>query len=114
VVKASTPPPPPAPPPPPPVPPVKLSIAGVTSTSAGAMAGKRFAVGFRIKPSGAKLSVVTRVGGVVVGHATSLVAGKGRVTLVVPKKAKGKLLTIKVTIRLGGQAATRTVSFRIH
>jgi len=54
------------------------------------------------------------VAGRVIRHAESFRAGKARLSFVVPKTAKGKLLKVKVTIKNGTQSATKIVIYRVR
>jgi hypothetical protein len=54
------------------------------------------------------------VAGKLVKHAESFKAGKARLTFVVPKTAKGKLLKITIKITSGAQATTRLYSYKVR
>ena len=118
----STTPPPPAPAPAPAVPAaqVKPVIGAPSATPAKPVAGKRMTVVFPVTRSdtGAPLAKGTlicdpSVGGKVVSHTERFAAGKARLSFVVPASAKGRQLKVKVTIKVGGQAATRIAAYRI-
>ncbi len=53
------------------------------------------------------------VAGKVISHTESFKAGIARLSFLVPKTAKGKLLKVKVTIKAGNQSATKIVAFRV-
>jgi hypothetical protein len=63
--------------------------------------------------SGATISATTKIGTASIPHTQSLNGGTAAVNVFVPKKAKGKLLTVTVRISLNGQTTTKVVSFRI-
>ena len=111
---------PPAPPPPPP--PVTPPAAAVTpvigtpsATPLRAIAGKPMVVTFPVtrsdtgKPlaTGKMICDPSVAGGKVIPHSESFKAGKARLSFVVPRTAKDKQLTVKVTIRTAGGSATQ-------
>jgi hypothetical protein len=53
------------------------------------------------------------VAGKAIAHSSSFRAGKARVSFVIPASAKGKLLTVKVTIKTGTRSATRVATLRV-
>lgn len=84
------------------------------------VAGKRFTFAMRVKRSdnGAALTSGTMtcdpsVGGVVLKHDESFTDGLARLSFIVPKTAKGKLLKIRVKISTGGASATKVVSYKV-
>lgn len=64
-------------------------------------------------PSGATISVTTKVGAASIPNTQSLNGATAVVNVLVPTGAKGKLLTVTVRISLHGQTTTKIVSFRI-
>jgi hypothetical protein len=64
-------------------------------------------------PDGAAISATTKVGAASIPHTQSLNGGMAAVNVLVPKSAKGKLLTVTVRIAASGQTTTKVVSFRI-
>ncbi len=83
-------------------------------------AGKPFTVSFHVTRSdtGETLKSGTMicdpsVAGTVIRHAESFKAGTARLAFVVPTNTAGKLLKVKVTIKVGSQSATRVSTFRI-
>ena len=54
------------------------------------------------------------VNGKLVKHAESFKAGKARLTFVVPRTAKGKLLKIKLRISASGQTTTRLYTYNVR
>jgi hypothetical protein len=86
------------------------------------LAGKRFTLTLPVKrsDSGAPLTAAARIvctpsiAGTVVKHSESFQAGKARLSLVVPKTAKGKQLTITIKISSGNQTASKTTTYQIH
>ena len=82
--------------------------------------GKRFTFAMRVKRSdnGEALTTGTMacnpsVSGVVLKHSESFADGLVRLSFIVPKTARGKLVKIRVTIRTGARSATRTVSYKV-
>ena len=95
-------------------------IGSPTVTPVKPVAGKRFTVVFPVTRSdnGAVLTKGTMicdpsVAGKVLPHSEQFKAGKARLSFAVPRSAKGKVLKVKVTIKLGTQSTTRIASFRI-
>ena len=54
------------------------------------------------------------VAGKTIAHAESFKAGKARLSFVVPKTAKGKLLKVKIAITASGQTAGRTYTYAVR
>jgi hypothetical protein len=84
------------------------------------VAGKRFTFWVRVKRSDNGGALTTGrmtcdpiLAGVVLKHNESFQSGLARVTFVVPKKARGKLLKIRVTIRTGARSATKVATFKV-
>ena len=46
-------------------------------------------------------------------HAEQFTNGVARLAFTIRKNAKGKLLTVRLTIKLGGQSATKIATFRV-
>ncbi len=95
-------------------------IRAPSATPAKPVAGKRMTVVFPVtrSDSGAPLVKGTMicdpsVDGRVVGHTERFADGKARLSFVVPKTAKGRQLKVKVTIKVGSQAATRIATYRV-
>jgi len=85
------------------------------------LAGKRFTFTLAVNRSGTGTPLKTgrmvadpTVAGKPVKHVESFTGGKARLSLVVPRTAKGKLLKIKITITTSGQTATRTVTYKVR
>ena len=107
-------------PPPPPPPAIVKPVIGKPIATA-AIAGKKMTVTFPVVRSdtGGPMTAGTMtcdpsVGGRVLAHKESFSAGKARLSYVVPKTAKGKLLKVKLTISSGGRAASRVATFRVR
>jgi hypothetical protein len=118
LVTASTPLPPSAPTPS--TKPAVKPIIGPPSAAGRPVAGKRFVVSFPVMRSdnrqpaaGATVVITPTVAGAKVAHTTSLVNGARRLSLVIPKRAKAKVLRVKITATLGGEIASRIISYRI-
>lgn len=115
--------PPPPPPPPAPAPPpvvVKPVIGTPVIAPTVPVAGKRLTVTFAVTRSddGQPLTSGTMVcdpsvAGKVIAHAESFKSGTARLSFLVPKTAKGKLLKVKLTIKTETQSATRIATFRV-
>ena len=115
------------PPPPPPTTTTTPAPAAVTpvigtpmTTPSKAVAGKRMTVAFPVTRSdngqpltSGKMVCDPSVAGKVITHAESFKAGTAKLSFLVPKAAKGKLLKVKVTIVSGTQSATKVATFRV-
>ena len=84
------------------------------------VAGKKlvFTLAVNRSDTGAPLTTGTMtcdplVGGKVLKHTESFTNGKVRLSFVVPKTAKGKLIKIKVKITNGSQSATKAVTYKV-
>lgn len=92
-----------------------------TAMPAKAVAGKKLTVTFPVTRADngqpltttATIAADVTVAGKAVAHTESLANGLGKVTLTVPKTAKGKTLAVKVTITVGDQTATRVATFKV-
>jgi hypothetical protein len=104
------------------------AIAAPVSHPAAPVAGKQFQVTFPVLDarSGARLTKVTSLSfePTIAGKKVQLqqmsfvagyraIAGVVWMTMAVPARAQGQLLTLKVTIKAGGLSATRIESYRI-
>jgi hypothetical protein len=99
---------------------VRPLIARPHITPVRPIAGKRFLVSFAVTRSdnhhpltNGTMTCDPSVHGKVIAHTESFAGGTARLSFTIPKTVKGKLLTIKVTIRVGGQSATRIATFHI-
>jgi hypothetical protein len=99
---------------------VKPLIGAAVAMPRAAVAGKRMTVTFLVKRSdnGQPLTSGTMIcdpsiAGKMLPHSESFRAGKARMSFLVPKTAKGKLLRVKVTIKAGTQSATRIAALRV-
>jgi hypothetical protein len=107
-------------PPPPPPPVVAKPVIGKPIATA-AIAGKKMTVTFPVMRSdtGGPMTAGTMtcdpsVSGRMLAHTESFSAGKARLTYVVPKTAKGKVLKVKLTISSDGRAATKVATFKVR
>jgi hypothetical protein len=99
---------------------IRPLIGKPTIVPARAIAGKRLTVSFPVTrgidgsplPSG-KMICDPSVAGKLIPHGEQFRNGIARLALTVPTHAKGKLVTVKVTIKLGAKASTRTATFRV-
>ena len=98
---------------------VKPVIGAPARAPAAVVAGKRLTVTFPVTRSdngraltSGRMICDPSVTGKVIPHAESFRAGKARLSFLVPKTAKGKLL--KVTITSGSQLATKIATFRVR
>lgn len=85
------------------------------------LAGKRFTFTLPVKRSdtGAPLRVGRMVcdptvSGKLIRHTESFTAGKARLSFLVPKTAKGRLLKVKIKIGSSGQSATKVVTYKVR
>jgi hypothetical protein len=100
--------------------PLKAVIGAPTASPKKATAGKRFTVTFAVKRSDngkaltkGKLTCDPSVAGVVISHNERFKNGKIRLSFVIPKDAAGKIVKVKVTIKVGKKATTRIANFRV-
>jgi hypothetical protein len=111
-------------PPPPPPPTTAAAVEPLIGTPVTApvraTAGKKFTVSFPVTRSDNGKPLVTgkmicdpSVQGKVIKHAESFRGGTARLSFTIPKKAKGKVLRVKVTISVGGQSTTKIANFRV-
>lgn len=106
----------------PPAPPVVVPAIGKpVLTPAAPTAGKRLKVSFPVTDSatGAPLTSGTmtcdpQVAGKVIAHVESFGDGRATLTFVVPKNAKGKVLTVRLGFRVGAKVARTAASFRVR
>ena len=108
-------------PPKPPVAVVKPVLGKPLTLPATALAGKRFVFTLAVKRSDTGAPLTTgrmvanpTVAGKLVKHVESFKAGKVRLTFVVPKTAKGKLLKIKIKITASGKTTTRLYTYKVR
>ena len=85
------------------------------------VAGQRFTFSLPVTRSDTGALMLTgtmicnpSVAGKVIGHADSFKAGKARLSFVVPKTAKGKLLKVKVKITASDQTASRMYTYAVR
>jgi len=98
----------------------KAVVGPAIAVPAKAVAGKRFTVTFAVSRSdngkpltGGKMSCTPTINGKLVAHTDSMSNGVARLSLVVPKNAKGKTLSVKLAVTAGGSTVTKAASFRI-
>jgi hypothetical protein len=92
------------------------------STPTTLEAGKPVVLSFPVTDasSGASLTTVTamignpRLGGTVIRHVEHFGNGYATIAVKLPKTAKGKSLSVALTIRVGDQSTSRTRTFKIH
>jgi len=95
-------------------------IGPAVAVPARATAGKRLTVTFALSRSdngrpltGGTMSCTPTIDGKLVAHTDSMSNGTARLSLVVPKNAKGKTLKVKLTVTAGGSTVTKSASFHI-
>lgn len=95
-------------------------VIAAPTTSAKPLAGRRIIITFEVSRSdtlqalkSGKMICDPSINGKVISHVESFVNGKARLAFTVPNTAKGKLLRVKVTIRIGSLSRTRIATFRI-
>jgi hypothetical protein len=103
-----------------PAPAVKPVIGAPTTIPAKAVAGKHFTVTFPVTRSdngapltSGKMICDPSIAGKVISHAESFTGGTAKLSFTVPKTAKGKLLKVKVTIKVGNKSTTKIATFHI-
>jgi hypothetical protein len=92
------------------------------STPTALTAGKSVVLSFPVTDAstGASLTTVTamignpRLGGTVVRHVEHFGNGYATIAVKLPKTAKGKSLSVALTIKVGDQSTSKTTIFRIH
>jgi hypothetical protein len=99
---------------------VTPAIGKPVLTPAVPKAGKRLTVTFPLTRqedgtplTGGTMTCDPKVAGKVLAHSESIGTGAARLTFVVPKAAKGKLLKVNLTIRAGGKTAHTVATFRV-
>jgi hypothetical protein len=99
---------------------VRAVVGKPLAVPAKALAGKLLTLSFPVSRSdngeplsGASIASTATIAGKAVPHTRSLSGPQATVSVLVPKKAKGKQLTVTVRISVGGQTTTKTVSFRV-
>lgn len=99
---------------------VRALIGAPVASPVQAVAGKRLTVTFPVRRSDngqplASGTLVSRatIAGKLLAHTQTFAGGKAQVSLLVPKTAKGKLLTVRITITAGTQSTTKVATFRI-
>jgi Calx-beta domain-containing protein len=100
--------------------PAKPVIGPPKAAPAKPQAAKPFTVSFKVTSSSTHkaltsglMASTTSAGGKAIAHKQSFRGGVARVSLVVPALANGKVLRVTVTIRSGGQSATKTVAYPV-
>jgi hypothetical protein len=100
--------------------PAKPVIGAATAVPAKPQATKPFTISFKVRSSTTHKPLTTGLmastasaGGRAIAHKQSFRGGTARVSLVVPVAANGKPLRVTVTIRSGGQSATKTVTYPV-
>ncbi len=108
------------PPKPGPSSPLKAVIGAPSTSPNTATAGKRFVVTFPVKRSDNGAALKTgkmicdpSVAGKVIPHSEQFKNGNASLSFVVPKSASGKLLKVKLTIKVGTKSTTRVANFRV-
>ena len=100
---------------------VKPLIGTPTLSPAKPAAGKRLTIVFPVTRSDTGAPLVNgtmicdlSVAGKVIPHGDQFKNGTARLTFVVPKTAKGKLLKVKLTIKARGRSAAKVATFPVH
>lgn len=100
---------------------VKPVFGTVTMVPAKPVAGKKLVFTLAVKRSDTGAPLTTgrmvcdpSVAGVVIKHAESFTGGTAKLTFLVPKTAKGKLLKVKIKIVNGTQSATKIVTVKVR
>jgi hypothetical protein len=105
----------------PPVTAVKPVFGAISTVPARPLAGKTLLVTLAVNRSdtGTPLTIGTitsepSIAGIVLQHAQSFSNGKARLSFVVPKTARGKVITVKIKITSGAQSATKVATFKVR
>jgi hypothetical protein len=105
----------------PPAAPAKPVIGKPKAVPPTPTAGKRFTVSFAVTRSdngepltSGRMICDPSVVGKTIRHAESFKGGTARLSFVVPRAAKGKLLKVKVTIKNGYRATTKIATFKVR
>jgi len=100
---------------------VKPIIGRATTVPAHAVAGRRFAVSFRVTRSdtgapltSGKMICNPSVAGKVLRHSESFSGGTARLSFTIPKSAKGKLLRVSTTIEFGARSTSKVATFHVR
>jgi hypothetical protein len=98
-------------------------VIGVAVNSAPKLVGgKAFVVTFPVtqaetggplKAAGATVVVHPYLGTTVVPHTESFAAGKVKMTFTAPKTAKGKTVTVRLTVKVGSKQASKAVNLKV-
>ncbi len=99
---------------------IKPVFGSATTAPSRPVAGKRlvFTLAVNRSDTGAPLTTGRMVcdpsiAGVVLKHTESFKNGKARLSLVIPKTAKGKLLKVSIKITSGTKSATKIVTYKV-
>src|SRR5215831_14166780 len=99
----------------------KPVIGKAATAPAKPLAGKRFTASFKVLRSDTKSPLLSgkmicdpSVAGKVIAHSESFRKGTARLSFVVPAKAAGKVLTIRLTISAAGGSSTKVTAFRVQ
>lgn len=108
------------PPKPGPSSPLKAVIGAPSTSPSKPTAGKPFTVTFPVTRSDTGAPLKTgkmicdpSVAGKVIAHREQFKSGAARLSFVIPKSASGKLLMVKLTIKVGTKSTTRVANFRV-
>lgn len=100
---------------------VRPLLGKAVTTPAMPLAGKRFTFTLAVERSDTGAPLKTgkmvcnpTVAGKLIKHAESFKAGTARLSFVVPRTAKGKLLKIKLKIVSGSQTTSRTYNYKVR
>jgi hypothetical protein len=100
---------------------IKPVIGRPVAQPAQPRAGKRFALVFRLTHSddgsplvNATVKTAVRLAGKVTQHQYSFAAGQLKVSLTIPRAAKGNQLKVTTVVRSDGQSATKIVTYRVR
>jgi streptogramin lyase len=99
---------------------VRPVIGKASAVPARPRAGKAVLVSFKVTHSNTRVKLTSgkmicdpRIGTHLLRHAEQFKNGTASLHLTIPENAKGKLLKVHLTIRLGAQSATRIATFQI-
>jgi hypothetical protein len=108
--------------PPPPAPTPVLPVIAPGTIAPSPIHGKKVAVSFAVSRSdtgaaltdGGMMTASSSIPGKGIANVSTLVNGVARVSLVLPKTAKGKTLKVKVTVSTTDGSASKVATFRVR
>ena len=101
--------------------PMRPVLGKASAVPARPVAGRRFTLSMPVTRSDTGAALLTgrmecapRLAGKLIAHTDTYARGNVRLSLVVPKTAKGKLLKVAITVTAGSRSAAHTYSFGVR